>query len=169
MGKINYKKGYDKLIQAYKIVYNKDKDVILIMCGKVEDKSFTKLRTKLTVPIIIIPPLKGNNILYQIAQIVILPSRFDGFPFVMIEAGANKKPFIGGNTGGISEFIEDGLDGLLVNPENENELADKILFLLNNKEAAEQLGNNLYKKVNKKCNCNNYFGRLEEIYNSLIE
>jgi glycosyltransferase involved in cell wall biosynthesis len=169
MGKINYKKGYDKLIQAYEIVYHKYNNSLLILCGKLDDKNFAVLRTKLTVPIIIIPPLKGNNILYQIAQIVILPSRFDGFPFVMIEAGANKKPFIGGNTGGISEFIEDGLDGLLVNPENENELADKILFLLNNKEAAEQLGNNLYKKVNKKCNCNNYFGRLEEIYNSLIE
>ncbi len=169
MGRINYIKGFDKLIEAYKIVHRKDGDAILIMCGKVEDKSFAELRTKLTVPIIIIPPLKDNNILYQIAQIVILPSRVDPSPFVMIEAGSNKKPFIGGNTGGIAEFIEDDVDGLLVDPENENELANKILSLLNNKEAAEELGNNLYKKVNEKCNYNNYFSKIGEIYNSLLK
>lgn len=168
MGRINYNKGYDKLIQAYKIVYRKDPDTIFIMCGKVEDKSFAELRTRLTVPLLIIPPLKDNKVLYQISQLVILPSRIDPFPFVMIEAGSNKKPFIGGNTGGIAEFIEDGVNGLLVDPENENELVDKILFLLNNEKKAAELGNNLYKKVNEKCDYNKYFGRVEEIYNSLL-
>ncbi|MDO8549352.1 MAG: glycosyltransferase family 4 protein [Ignavibacteria bacterium] len=168
MGRINYIKGFDKLIEAYKIVHRKDGNAILIMCGKAEDKSFFELRTRLTVPIIIIPPLKDNKKLYQIAQIVVLPSRVETFSFVMIEAGSNKKPFIGGNTGGIAEFIEDGVDGLLVDPENENELAEKILFLLNNKETAEEFGNNLYKKVKEKCGYNNYFSRLEEIYNSLL-
>jgi glycosyltransferase involved in cell wall biosynthesis len=168
MGRINYKKGYDKLIQAYKIIHSKDSNTILIMCGKIEDKSFAKWRNELTVPISIIPPFKDYKRLYQLAQMIILPSRFDGFPFVMIEAGSNKKPFIGGNTGGIAEFIEDGVNGLLVDPENENELADKIFFLLNNKEAAQDFGNNLYKKVNERCGYNNYFSRVEEIYNSLL-
>ncbi len=87
----------------------------------------------------------------------------------MIEAGTNKRPFIGGNTGGIAEFIDDGINGLLVDPENENELADKILFLLDNKETSINLANNLYKKVNEKCSSEKYFSRLEDIYNSLIE
>ena len=168
MGRINYVKGYDKLINAYKIVSNKKKNLILVMCGRIEDKNFQKLRKELTTPLIYIPSLSDNTLLYQIADLIILPSRVDPFPFVMIEAGINKKPFIGGKTGGIEEFIEDGIDGLLVNPEDENELAEKILYLLNNQEISQQFGDNLYKKVKEKCDYQNYFNRVEEIYNSLL-
>jgi glycosyltransferase involved in cell wall biosynthesis len=168
MGRINYVKGYDKLINAYKIASNKKKNLILVMCGRIEDKNFQKLRKELTSPLIYIPSLSDNTLLYQIADLVILPSRVDPFPFVMIETGINKKPFIGGKTGGIEEFIEDGIDGLLVNPEDENEIADKILFILDNKDISENLGKNLYKKVKEKCDYQNYFNQVEEIYNSIL-
>lgn len=166
-GRINYEKGYDKLIQAYNLVYQEDKNVLLVMCGKIEDKNFNQLRTKLTVPLLIIPPLKDIAPLYKISDVVVLPSKADTFPFVMIEAGSNKKPFIGSRTGGISEFIEDGVDGILINPENENELAQKIHSLLLNKNEADKIGNNLYKKVKEKCDYQTYFSKVEEIYNSL--
>ena len=45
----------------------------------------------------------------------------------MIETGSFKKLFIGGNTGGIAEFIEDGKNGLLVDPENPEMIAEKII------------------------------------------
>ncbi|HSP87362.1 MAG TPA: glycosyltransferase family 4 protein [Ignavibacteriaceae bacterium] len=168
VGRINYQKGYDKLIKAYEIVYKKDQNIILIMCGKVEEKSFWQMRTKLTVPIIVIPSLKNNKPLYEIADIIILSSRQDPFPFVMIEAGSHKKPFIGGNTGGIKEFIDDKVNGLLVNPENEDDLAEKILFIFNNKNLAEEFGRNLYKKVIENCDYENYFNKVDKIYKSLL-
>ncbi len=100
---------------------------------------------------------------------VILPSRIEPFPFVMIESGSNKRAFVGGNTGGIKEFINDGEDGFLIDPRNANELAEKIIYLLNNIHTTEQLGENLYKKVKDQCDYNKYFSKVEEIYNSLIE
>jgi glycosyltransferase involved in cell wall biosynthesis len=86
----------------------------------------------------------------------------------MIEAGAFKKPFIGGNTGGIAEFIEDGKNGLLIDPENPEQLAEKIIYLLNNPDMGKVLGENLYEKVNHLCEYNNYFNEVEKIYNSLL-
>ncbi len=86
----------------------------------------------------------------------------------MIEAGSFKKPFIGGNTGGIAEFIEDGKNGLLVDPENHEQLAEKIIYLLNNPDLAKILGENLYEKVNRLCDYNKYFSEIEKIYNSLL-
>jgi glycosyltransferase involved in cell wall biosynthesis len=86
----------------------------------------------------------------------------------MLETGLHKKPFIGGNTGGIAEFIEDGKNGLLVDPEKPDQLVDKILFLLNNPEVGTRLGENLYEKVTRLCDYNNYFNEVEKIYNSLI-
>ena len=169
MGKINYEKGFDKLIEAYKLVKMKIKSAILIACGKIEEKDFQKLRKKLNDPVLVIPPLNGNMFLYHICNLVVLPSKVESLSNIMLEAGINKKPFIGSNTGGIAEFIEDGVNGYLINPEDENEIAEKILFILDNKDISEKLGKNLYKKVKEKCDYKNYFNKVEEIYNSLVE
>jgi glycosyltransferase involved in cell wall biosynthesis len=86
----------------------------------------------------------------------------------MIESGRFKKPFIGGNTGGIAEFIEDGKNGLLVDPGNPQQLAEEIIYLLNNPNVGKMLGENLFSKVNTLCDLNNYFSNVEKIYNSLL-
>ena len=106
---------------------------------------------------------------YQVSDIVVLPSRIDPFPYVMLETGAMKKPFIGGNPGGIAEFIEDGVNGILIEPGDSNQLADKIIFLINNPAQSELLANALYKKVKQECECVQYFKRLHNIYNQLLD
>jgi glycosyltransferase involved in cell wall biosynthesis len=118
--------------------------------------------------IIFLPPQNNISYLYSVADIVVLPSRIEPLGLVMIEAGAFKKPFIGGNTGGIAEFIEDGKNGLLVDPENSKQLAEKIIYLLNNPEVGKMFGQNLFEKVNRLCDYNNYFNEVEKIYNSLL-
>ena len=80
-----------------------------------------------------------------------------------------KKPFIGGNTGGISEFIEDGVNGVLIEPGNFNQLADKIIYLFNNPEKAAILAEALYQKVKKECDCEMFYGRLDKIYKNILE
>jgi len=87
----------------------------------------------------------------------------------MLEAGAMKKPFIGGDTGGISEFIEDGVNGILIEPGNSDQLADQISILLNNPEHAANLANKLYQKVKKECDCEKFYQRLEKIYNDILD
>lgn len=168
VGRINKEKGFDTLIKSFFQVTEKNKNIILVINGQVEDKSLNLKSILKNDKIIFIPPQKNSNHLYSIADIVVLPSRIDPFPFVMIEAGSFKKPFIGGNTGGIAEFIEDGKNGLLVDSEKSEQLAEKIIFLLNNPGIGKQLGENLFEKVIRFSNYNNYFSEIEKIYNTLI-
>jgi glycosyltransferase involved in cell wall biosynthesis len=168
IGRVNKDKGFDILLKSFSAVKEKNNDVILMINGQIENNYFQSEISKFNKAVIYIPPQKNNYYLYLLADIVVLPSRFDPFPFVMLETGLHKKPFIGGNTGGIAEFIEDGKNGLLVEPENPDQLADKILFLLNNPEVGTRLGENLYEKVTRLCDYNNYFNEVEKIYNSLI-
>ena len=67
----------------------------------------------LTSKIKILKPVKNPYPFYSIADIVVLPSLADSFPYVMLESGLFKKPFVGTQTGGIAEFIDDGKNGLL--------------------------------------------------------
>ncbi|OGU65157.1 MAG: hypothetical protein A2W30_00050, partial [Ignavibacteria bacterium RBG_16_36_9] len=168
MGRISFIKNVDNLLNAYKIVYKNFQNVILLLCGSLEDKKLASMIDNLKIPIKVLKPRKDNQFLYSVSDLVILPSRVDPFPFVMIEAGSFKKPFIGGNTGGIAEFIEDGKNGFLVDPEKPQQLAEKIIYLLNNPDFGKKLGENLYKKVNRLCDYNNYFTEVEKIYNSLL-
>ena len=168
VGRITMEKGYDTLLKSFEIVSKRNRNVVLIINGQLNKKTngFTSIFKN--EKIIYVPPRDDISNLYSTADLVILPSRTDSFPFVMIEAGSFKKPFIGGNTGGIAEFIEDGKNGFLIDPENPEQLAEKIIYLLSNPDKGKILGENLYEKVSRLCDYNNYFNEVEKIYNSLL-
>jgi len=168
MGRLNDEKGFDILIKAFEIVHSVLKDTFLLLSGNDESHKIHYKSSGINNHIKILKPHNESHKLYTIADIVVLPSRSDSFPFVMIEAGAFKKPFIGGNTGGIAEFIEDGINGLLVDPENPQVLAEKIIYLLKNPQIGITMGEKLYEKVNRLCDYNNYFSEVEKIYNSVL-
>ncbi len=168
VGRINKDKGYDTLIKSLYLLIEQNKNVVLIMIAQKNDKEIKFNFLIKNKKIIYLSPEKNINYLYSIADVVLLPSRIEPFGLVMIEAGSFKKPFIGGNTGGIAEFIEDGKNGLLVDPENPEQLAEKIIYLLNNPDVGKMLGENLYEKVTRLCDYNNYFNEIDKIYNSLL-
>jgi glycosyltransferase involved in cell wall biosynthesis len=168
VGRFHTDKGYDTVIKSFNIISSRRNDLVLIMNGKFKNNMKLVKSIKNKDALIFIEPQLSINYLYQVADVVVLPSRSDSFPYVMLEAGIHKKPFIGGNTGGIAEFIEDGINGLLVDPENPQVLAEKIIYLLNNPQIGRTMGEKLYEKVNRLCDYNSYFSEVEKIYNSLI-
>jgi len=77
---------------------------------------------------------------YAEAAVFCLPSRFDPFPGVLIEAMAHGLPCVGTTVCGIPEIILDGETGLLVPPDNSAALAAALLRLLTDSAYAERLG-----------------------------
>jgi len=68
---------------------------------------------------------------YKNASILVMPSLIEGFGIVFLEAMASGVPVIGGNVGGTKELISHMKNGLLVEPNNPNQLSEYILELLN--------------------------------------
>jgi phosphatidylinositol alpha-1,6-mannosyltransferase len=64
------------------------------------------------------------------------------FGMVYLEAGASGKPVIGTRGGGAAEAIEDGVTGLLVDPEDLDEVTQAIIRVLTDLELAKRLGEN---------------------------
>ena len=90
-------------------------------------------------------------------------------PLTPVEGFACKKPTISSNLHGIPYVIDDGKIGLLVNPENIDELADSICKLLNNPELAVQMGKNGYEKVIEVFNSDHMTENILEVYKSVIK
>jgi colanic acid/amylovoran biosynthesis glycosyltransferase len=74
--------------------------------------------------------------------LVCLPSRSEGLPRVALEAAARGRAIVGGNRAGIPDVVVDGENGLLVDPDDPDELADALARLLADRAEAERLGAN---------------------------
>lgn len=68
------------------------------------------------------------------------PSRSEGLPLSIMEAGMAGLPVIGSNVGGIPEIVTDGFNGYLFKSEDAEDLANKLSLLINNKEIRETMG-----------------------------
>lgn len=86
-----------------------------------------------------------RNIWYQAADIFIMPSRningdYEGFGIVYLEANLAGKPVIAGESGGISDAVIDGLNGLIINPENIEEIVRTVIRLAQNQSIRKKMG-----------------------------
>jgi len=77
---------------------------------------------------------------YAAADVVVLPSLSEGFPFVVLEALAMSRPVVATNVNGVPEIIHDGSTGLLVPPRNPQALEAAIRTLLHDPSLAARLG-----------------------------
>jgi glycosyltransferase involved in cell wall biosynthesis len=77
-----------------------------------------------------------------IADVFVFPSYREGFPNVVMQAGAMELPCIVSDINGCNEIIEDGVNGLLVPPKNIEALKDKMLLLLTDKTLRKKFKSN---------------------------
>ncbi len=113
-----------------------------------------------------------DNIKEQLekAKIFVLPSNYEGMPNALIEAMASGCSVISTDCpcGGPRELIENYKNGILVPINNEQELANKIEYLIRNEESAKEIGENA-KKIKEKLNPNNILGQWKSYITHILE
>lgn len=103
------------------------------------------------------------------SMFAVVPSEwYENCPHAVLEAFALGKPVIGSDIGGIPELIEDGVDGLLFEPGNSEELSEKIAYLISRPRLRGQMGRNARKKVEEKYNLELYYQKLMGVYQKLL-
>jgi len=74
------------------------------------------------------------------ATLLVLPSRSEGLPRIVVEAFCRGRAVIGARVGGIPDIVEEGVNGLLVASEDAAALADALVRILSDAALAERLG-----------------------------
>lgn len=86
------------------------------------------------------------NALYEMCEVFVMPHRetktgdTEGCPTVFLEANAHGKPVVGGKAGGVYDAILDGETGFIVDGEQPDQIANKVIQLLDDKELAGRFG-----------------------------
>jgi glycosyltransferase involved in cell wall biosynthesis len=84
---------------------------------------------------------------YAAADVVVLPSLSEGFPFVVLEAMAMSRPVVATNVNGVPELIRDGVHGVLVPPRNPQALESAVRKVLHDPVWAARMGQAGQKEV----------------------
>ena len=107
--------------------------------------------------------------MYNLADICVVPSVWqEPFGLVNLEAMAAGCVVIASRVGGIPEILEDGQTGLLVEPANETDLRDKMIFLLEHKEEMTNIACSGIAYAQTYCNWSIAAQKTEKIYEDLL-
>jgi len=107
--------------------------------------------------------------LQRCADVSVVPSLFEPFGIVALEAMAAKSPVVVSDTGGLSEIVEHDVNGVKVYPENPDSLAWGITKVLLDEKYANWIRNNAYKKVLEKYDWDKISRQTTDVYQTVLK
>ncbi|MGG7058130.1 glycosyltransferase family 4 protein [Clostridium tertium] len=151
LGKVGKRKGIYDLIDAMNILIKDKINVELFIGGDGEldkcNKYIEKLNLKNKVHLCgWVEKEKKENLLRD-ADLLVLPSYFESFGIVLLEAMAYKLPVICSNGGYMHEVVDDGIDGYIVPVNSPKNIADKIRYIDSHRDELIKMGHNGFSKV----------------------
>ena len=146
IGRLVSDKGINELINAFKRLNNEVASIKLILVGPLE--SHLDPLDKKTIKEI----ESNNNIIniglqndirpyFSIADILVFPSYREGFPNVVMEAGAMGLPSIVSNINGCNEIIKEGENGWIIPVKDEEAIYNKMKFCIENPKEVVKVAN----------------------------
>ncbi|MBZ4664698.1 MAG: glycosyl transferase, group 1 family [Caloramator sp.] len=100
-------------------------------------------------------------------DVIVIPSRMEGLPILLLEAMSQKKCVIASNVGGIPEVIQDNKTGLLFSPGDVVDLVESISSIYKDREKLEKLGKQAYQYMREEYNITSMIEAYEKLYDVL--
>jgi glycosyltransferase involved in cell wall biosynthesis len=145
VGCATIRKGMPYLLKSMMDLSEKMPDARLIIVGSNRYKDQMQLlsRDLGILQNVIFPGLVKREDLpfyYAASDVVVVPSTYEAFPVVVLEAMASGRPVVASRVGGIPEAIETGLNGILFEPGNVAQLTEALVSLLKNESMRRRMG-----------------------------
>ena len=153
VAELHERKGLKYLIEAMPKVIENCPTCKLVLVGAGPDENTLKHLVKeknIENHVIFLGYRKDIPHIMKSADIFVLPSEKEAFGLVLLEAMAAELPIIASEVGGIPEIIENGVNGMLIPPHDEDRIANAIIKLLNDPKTVDKFkttGNKLLKKA----------------------
>lgn len=149
-GRLIESKGIKLLVEVFTELQKKYNNLKLIICGIGELYNELKEKTSDNPNIIMTGQIAHREVMKFLrnSDIVVIPSNYpEGLPTLILEAGACSAAVIATNVGGTNEVISNEELGILIEPDNFQQLKDAMEVLIIDKELRESLAKNLNKKI----------------------
>ena len=142
IGRLHEQKGVEVLLRAAERLKRNDVHFVVVGSGHREEE-YRGLADELEAVNVLFAGEIGRGKLlnaFASSDVFVLPSLFEGMPYVVLEAMAAGKPVIASRLPGLTEVIREGINGVLFEKGNDEDLAEAILRLKHDREAARKMG-----------------------------
>ncbi|WP_324027966.1 glycosyltransferase [Maribacter sp. BPC-D8] len=165
VGRLSFEKNFEDIIDIAKIVKMKYPNLKWHIYGSGEHKKTLEQRIEEKgVKDIVILMGQSNKLyeLYNDYSLMVMTSRYEGFPMSLLEGLASQLPLISYDVPtGPNEIIRENINGYLIEPFNQNEMANKIIHLLAHPDKMMEFSRN-NKKFKTEYSLKNIINKWEE-------
>ena len=142
-GRLTKQKGQDKLIEIAKKLHEQGIDFTLFIAGTGELKSALEIlidKNELKSNVVLLGFVENMEVFMNSIDIFLLPSIWEGFGFVLVEAMVKSKPIVAFDISSNPEIVENNKSGFLVSYPDVEMYAQKITQLINDEALRETMG-----------------------------
>ncbi len=174
IGRLVADKGLNELIDAFVNVTSQRKNVKLILVGPFEQQLNPVFPNTINE---IFTNFNIRNLGYQedirpflaIAHCLVFPSYREGFPNVVLQAGAMGLPSIVSNINGCNEIIKQNHNGLIIPVKDKNAIFAAMNLIIENTDLYKKLKNNARENIESKYNQKLVWNEILNEYNTLLK
>lgn len=143
LGRISQEKGHFLALDTLALLIKEYPNLYLLVCGKgkLEEKLKTEIKNRELAHRVKFIDWSANDFL-DIVNILLVPSKKEGFGYAVVEAFTKSVPVIGFNVGGIAEIIKDKVNGLLFYDYTSQALRERIVELMRDRQLLTTIINN---------------------------
>jgi glycosyltransferase involved in cell wall biosynthesis len=172
VGRLVYEKGIQILVNAApKILEKVNAKFIIVGSGYMKEQLSTIVKSMNLEKKILFSGFVEEEILLKLqkcADVSVVPSLFEPFGIVALEAMAAGSPVVVSDTGGLSEIVDHDLNGVKVYPNNPESLAWGVIKTLLDNKYRDHIRKNAYKKIREKYDWNKIALKTKQIYESVL-
>ncbi|WP_020531595.1 glycosyltransferase family 4 protein [Flexithrix dorotheae] len=179
-GTVCEKKGIRQLIQAFPLIKKEVSNAHLLIAGR--DWKFPKtgksyieflndfIDSSVKNCIQFLGPIENNKMpkFIEESEVCVYPSHMEAMPLAWIEVLSMGKALVGSKLGPGSEVVKDDKTGLLCDPFDPEDIAEKVVYLFKNPLKAQELGSNARKDVYERFSIEHLYKENIKFYNSLL-
>lgn len=169
IGRLIKEKGIYNLLNAFKILSEKNKKLQLIIHGNgIELSSIKKIAEDFSENILIETNIIDEDKLYNEIDLLVLPTYLnEGLPISILEAAARKIPSLSSNKGGVKDFIQHRLTGYILINNSPEQIASQIEEIIS--DDLKNIGGNAFHLAAKEFNIIKMLEKYEEVYTALLK
>ncbi len=172
VGRMTPNKGVKKIIEAMGAVWSWNKNVRLVLAGNYAnyfpqlDSLLGRLAPHERARILMLPNFSETEKadLYDSLDVFVLPSIAESFGIAYLEAWMCRKPVVGSRIGSTACVIEEGVDGMLVDPNDPSDIAQAIIQLLADPDRRARMGERGHTKAMKDFTWEKVTDRVEQCF-----
>ncbi|MEM2250034.1 MAG: glycosyltransferase family 4 protein [Candidatus Bathyarchaeia archaeon] len=172
VGRLVYEKGIHVLINAVpKVLEKVNAKFVIVGNGYMQQSLSEYIRSMGLAHKVMFTGFVDDRTLRNLqkcADVSVVPSLFEPFGIVALEAMAAKSPVVVSDTGGLSEIVEHEVTGVKVYPNNPDSLAWGITRVLLDENLANRLRENAYQKVVENYNWKKISQQTRKVYESVL-